>query len=40
MMKKFVGLQLALFFISAGVLYLYASNLFGAKISSPVKQKK
>ena len=31
MMKKFIGLQLALFFISAGMLYLYASNLFGAE---------
>lgn len=28
-MKKFIGVQLALFFISAGVLYLYASNVFG-----------
>lgn len=39
-MKKFIGIQLALFFISAGMLYLYATNLFGGKISSRVEQKK
>jgi hypothetical protein len=28
-MKRFIGIRLGIFFISAGMLYLYANNLFG-----------
>jgi len=35
MMKKFIGVQLAIFFITASFLYLYASSIFGASTVEP-----
>jgi hypothetical protein len=40
-MKKFIGVQLAIFFVTASLLYLYASSVFGASTAKvkDIKEK-